>query len=550
MRELSFVAPKDPAKLLLQDLNFEIAGGVFAVLVGPSGCGKSTLLKILSGLTSATQGVVRVGGYDPLELRTALPLAVGYLPQFAAFHENLSVEEVLRNSMSLRLPGGVSADDRSDWLRSIVTLSGLSKILHQQVSTLSGGQRRRLALAEELVSDPQFLLLDELTSGLDPHAELEMMQWMAGLVTQTGKTVVLVTHSVANLHLANTVLFLNRGQLLYNGPSNAVLSSFSVESWEELYWRADQFQAILPELGLLQPTGPSSLRTASPAGVLRQFLVLLRRQATLFLRDRGQLLLHVLLLATFPILVAVFASNGLPEVRNLSLRIETSVVEGLTERLHFMKESFHVSSLVAGLSMFQVILLTLIGANNGAREIAKERDVLGKELRSGLSPLAYVGTKMVFVTALSLVQSLWMTWFVKTMCGFPGALGAQFWILFLSTLAMSSMCLMFSAVSRSPERASLLAIYLVGLQLPLSGAVLALPAWLTLLTRPFIAAYWGWSGYLRTFESFRHYDIVQQTTKTAIANYDASWVLLTAHVIVGLGIAWVVLARKKYSPLS
>ncbi|WP_075087242.1 ATP-binding cassette domain-containing protein [Verrucomicrobium spinosum] len=548
MHQLSFAASKDPAKLLLQDLDFEIAGGVFAVLVGPSGCGKSTLLRVLSGLTSATSGLVRVGGYDPAELRTALPLAVGYLPQFAAFHENLSVEEVLSNSMSLRLPGGVSQNDRAAWLRSIVELSGLSAILHQRVATLSGGQRRRLALAEELVSDPQFLLLDELTSGLDPHAELEMMQWMAGLVQQTGKTVVLVTHSVANLQFANTVLFLNRGRLLYDGPPDQVLPSFGASSWEEVYGRADQLVATRLESGTSdRGGGPTALRTAAPAGVIRQFCVLLQRQATLFFRDKGQMWLQLMLLITFPVLVAVFASNGLPEVRSLSLRIETSVVDGLTERLHLMKESFHVSSLVAGLSMFQVILLTLIGANNGAREIAKERDVLNKELRSGLSPFAYIGTKVVFVTVLSLVQSLSMTWFVKTMCGFPGELGAQFWILFLSTLAMSSTCLMFSAVSRSPERASLLAIYLVGLQLPLSGAVLALPAWLTLLTRPFIAAYWGWSGYLRTFESFRHYDIVQQTTKTAIAQYNASWVLLIVHVVVGLGIAWVVLARNKNS---
>lgn len=139
--------------------------------------------------------------------------------------------------------------------------------------------------------------------------------------------------------------------------------------------------------------------------------------------------------------------------------------------------------------MFQVILLTLMGANNGARGIANERPVLNKELRAGLSPGAYLVSKLLIVLVLSNAQAVWMSWFFKNICGFPGEYLSQLGILFLATIAMSTTCLAISAVSPSPERASLLAIYLVGLQLPLSGAVLAMPEWLTWLSRPFIAAY-------------------------------------------------------------
>jgi hypothetical protein len=118
-----------------------------------------------------------------------------------------------------------------------------------------------------------------------------------------------------------------------------------------------------------------------------------------------------------------------------------------------LRQSFAAASLVSGLSMFQVILLTLMGANNGAREIAKERDVLDKELRAGLSPWAYVTTKSLLVFGLSLAQAFWMTWFVKTVCGFPGSFPLQFAILFITTLAMSMTCLGISAASKSPERA-------------------------------------------------------------------------------------------------
>lgn len=184
--------------------------------------------------------------------------------------------------------------------------------------------------------------------------------------------------------------------------------------------------------------------------------------------------------------------------------------------------------------MFQVILLTLIGANNGAREIAKERGILAKELRAGLSPTSYVLVKFLQIALLCVIQSFWMAWFVKIVCGFPGSLFDQFAILFATTLAMSTTCLAISAASPSPERASLLAIYLVGFQLPLSGAALALPDWLSYACRPFIAAYWGWSGYLQTFHDTRYFDIVRQSTETWVAPYGLGLTVLCLHSIVAL----------------
>jgi hypothetical protein len=193
--------------------------------------------------------------------------------------------------------------------------------------------------------------------------------------------------------------------------------------------------------------------------------------------------------------------------------------------------------------MFQVILLTLIGANNGARAIAKEREVLEKELRAGLSPWAYTTTKALLITLFCLAQAFWMTWFVKTICRFPGSFASQFEILLLTTLAMSITCLFISSASKSTESASLISILLVGLQLPLSGAVLAMPDFVSTLCQPFIAAYWGWSGYLKTMEDSPNYDIVRQSTNTAIAEFGSCTVVLGLHVIVGAMIAWYFVSR-------
>jgi hypothetical protein len=136
-----------------------------------------------------------------------------------------------------------------------------------------------------------------------------------------------------------------------------------------------------------------------------------------------------------------------------------------------------------------------------------------------------------------------MTWFVKTVCGFPGHFPAQFAILFITTLAMSVTCLAISSASKSPERASLLAIYLVGLQLPLSGAVLALPEIVSTFCRPFIAAYWGWSGYLKTLSSYHVYDVVRQSTDTSIADFTPCLLVLSLHALFAGGIAWIFVSR-------
>lgn len=261
---------------------------------------------------------------------------------------------------------------------------------------------------------------------------------------------------------------------------------------------------------------------------------LLARQAKLFWRDRGQIVLHVTLILTFPILVAVFATSGLPQVRSQTLSLESNILRTLQDQLFYLKESFQAASLISGLAMFQVILLTLIGANNGAREIAKERGILAKELRAGLSPAAYVAVKFLQIMLLCSVQAIWMACFVKTVCGFPGNLWDQFTILFATTLAMSTTCLAISAASPSPERASLLAIYLVGFQLPLSGAALALPDWLSAICRPFIAAYWGWSGYLQTFSDTRYLDVVRQSSETWVAPYPLGMAVLGLHILVAL----------------
>jgi len=546
-------------KALLRNISLAVPEGSFISIIGASGSGKSVLIRTLAGIQPVSAGRVLLAGHSVETLREQLPLAVGYLPKYGAFHEDLLVAEILDFAMALRLPGSVPRATREQWLDHVIDLARIRPILHQKYKTLSGGQMRRIAMAEELVGDPAFLLLDEMTTGLDPYSEHELMVWLEELAHGLKKTIVLVTHTARNLRLCDSVVFLHEGRLCFHGPYDDLLRTHGTESVEAIFGGYQDASTAGNFVGfdadrsaeLPAPPEPSPLKTAPPPGSLSQLFTLMRRQHTLLCRDRAQLWLHLALLVTFPLLVAIFATNGLPKVQEMALpnlaqhQTALEIIRNDIRDVKEMKDSFSTALLVSGLAMFQVILLTLMGANNGAREIAKERDILAKELRAGLSPWSYVTTKSLLLLCLSVAQAFCMTWFVKTVCRFPGSFSSQFEILFATTLAMSMICLAISSASKSPERASLLANFLVGLQLPLSGVVLALPQLASFLCRPFIAAYWGWSGYLKTLSAFPLYETVHQSTDTHIADFNLCLLILCLHVVSGGMIAWIFVTRMQ-----
>ncbi len=147
-----------------------------------------------------------------------------------------------------------------------------------------------------------------------------------------------------------------------------------------------------------------------------------------------------------------------------------------------------------GLLLFQIILLALMGSNNGALEVAGERLLFEREELAGFSPGAYLAAKGTFLAGLIAVQALWMVLFVHWVCSFPGDLFGQAALLWLADAALTAACLEFSSLGRNASQAPLVSVYFVGFQLPLSGAVLALPDVVAKITRPSIAAYRSWAG--------------------------------------------------------
>jgi len=280
-------------------------------------------------------------------------------------------------------------------------------------------------------------------------------------------------------------------------------------------------------------------------GFFSQFSTLLSRRWRIFSRDRGQVLLQLAILLCFPLLVTIFSDKASGNIRRYSDTRSTDFVAEIQEIQSVRADQAKVGSAVSGIIMFQVVLLALMGSNNSAREIAGERPIYEKEKFGGLRPSAYLASKVVFLSLLVVAQSLWMAFFVNFFGQFRGDFVQHAVFLLLVNAAMTSICLAISSWMRTAEQASLLSIYLVGFQLPLSGAVLALPEKIEAFTRPFISAYWAWSGSVEALQTQVH-AAVKSVIDTGLSSREICLYVLAAHIFVALIAAWTGASRPQW----
>jgi len=613
LSDLCFTINKDGEPHNLVDkVKLTLPSSHFMAIVGPSGCGKTTLLRTIAGLNTESDGSIIWNGEDLAEVGDFEPTDIGYVPQFSIAYDELTVDESIESATKLQVKTSGS-DDLDARIDRVLEITGLTPLADRQVKVLSGGQKRRLGLAMELVSNPQLLLCDEVTSGLDPRSERDIVRLLHQLSRKDGRIVISVTHSLAHLELYDSILVLHEGRVAYHGPPSQVTHYFSVDDTEEIYprlakqksekwqetWlkhqpayydkinsrrqeKIDEGQIILPkhlahtanppkksasdniadstpknqsivdaDLGDELPDeeineSPERELDQTPS-IFSQFFTLLGRRWKIFFRDKGQVILQVAILLCFPLLVILFAEQGDPS--NLQSFPSSRPDNGAEMADHIKKVTeigesrAKIGGAISGIVMFQVVLLALMGSNNAAREIAGEREIWEKEKFGGVSPLAYIGSKIAFLSALILVQSLWMGLFVHQFWKFPTADGVNgftdhLMFLVLINASMTAICLAISATMKTAEQASLLSIYLVGFQLPLSGAVLALPAFARLLSSPFISAYWAWSGSIKSMPNFE-LQAIQSINDTPFSSYTTCLIVLGSHIVISLIVAMI-----------
>ena len=380
-------------RVLVDGVSFSIPQGRNVGILGPSGTGKTMLLRCLSGVRKPAQGIISTDQqadiWDDIALHQS---RLAFVPQQDIVYPLLTVEENVRFAAVLRADPAIRDSLMGERVSEVIELVGLRDHSRKRVHVLSGGQRKRAHVAMELLCEPDLLLLDEPTAGLDPGNETHWMEQQR-LLARQGSTVICSTHLMENIRLFDWVIVLGRkegaGCLAYQGPPEHLLEALDCRLFADLYEKleAGQFNPRDGHLGSewcdhrssvpVQVT--SGLPESSPGtreervGLLwvDQCCVVYRRTALNFWRDRGlkrNTFVQPVVLAVF--LVAIQFNPG---------RI-TSVL--------FL-------SLVIG---------CWLGANNAIRELVRDRRYFVRDKLSGMQPDAYLAAKVGFLCTVGVIQ--------------------------------------------------------------------------------------------------------------------------------------------------
>ena len=211
----------------LRDVTLDLDAGVLGLL-GPNGAGKSTLMQILTTYTAPTEGTATVDGADVTEDPTAVRERLGYLPQEFGVYPDLTAREFLQYLAALR---GLDRSTARDRVADLLTVVNLSDAADRKLETYSGGMRQRVGIAQALLTDPDLLVVDEPTVGLDPTERARCRNVLAELASD--RVVVLSTHIVSDVEAtASDVAILDDGRLRAHATPEALIETVDGQVWE------------------------------------------------------------------------------------------------------------------------------------------------------------------------------------------------------------------------------------------------------------------------------------------------------------------------------
>lgn len=224
-------------KCILDRVTVTIDPSEFVAVLGGSGAGKTTFLNCINGYEEATSGHVYMDGIDLYSHKDQLKKQIGYVPQEDLLRNGISVRQTLRYIAKMRLPKDVDTREREQRIDQTFNMLGLdAKCQASDVKKVSGGQRKRVSIASELVSDPPILFLDEPTSGLDPETETNLISSLRSLAHVHEKTVIVITHTLKNIDMFDKVLFFAPGgKLCFAGTPDEAYELFNVKDMTDVY---------------------------------------------------------------------------------------------------------------------------------------------------------------------------------------------------------------------------------------------------------------------------------------------------------------------------
>ncbi|MFB7169261.1 FHA domain-containing protein [Streptomyces sp. NPDC056254] len=396
-------------KTLLDEVSFPVGAKCLLAVIGPSGAGKSTLLGALTGLRPADRGTVLYDGRDLYRDYAELRSRIGLVPQDDILHSQLTVRRALTYAAELRFPQDTAKAERQARVDEVIRELGLQERAAQPVHSLSGGQRKRVSVALELLTKPSLLFLDEPTSGLDPGMDRSVMHMLRGLADD-GRTVIVVTHSVLSLDVCDRLLVLAPGgRIAYYGPPGETLRHFGATQWPEAFeafenqrdrdWAGEYAASAAYRTYVLGATrqpwhggrraAAPGAAPAAPAGPVppphkaqswgSQLSTLVRRYTAALSADRTFLAIMIALPFVMGAMARALAGSRLTQETAINALLILSVGAVLT------------------------------GAANAVRELVKERAIHRRERAVGLSRSAYLMSKVVVLGAVTTAQAVVLT---------------------------------------------------------------------------------------------------------------------------------------------
>ncbi|MFD0314106.1 ABC transporter ATP-binding protein/permease [Streptomyces flavalbus] len=475
----------DGGKQILKDVSFGVPEKSLIAVIGPSGSGKSTLLKALTGYRPANQGEVLYDNRNLYKQFAELRQRIGLVPQDDILHKELTVKKALKYAAKLRFPADTTAAERDARIDEVLRELKLDIHRDKRVTSLSGGQRKRVSVALELLTKPSLIFLDEPTSGLDPGMDRDVMQLLRGLADD-GRTVLVVTHSVAELALCDKLLVMAPGgAVAYFGPPEEALNFFGYDSWADVFsafenyrdydwagrWKGSQhyqmyaadIDAVAPQAVQMPPM--QAIRPPKPQGWGSQLWTLIRRYVSVIASDKGFMALSVALPAVLgAVSLLIDPDKGLlPNGANAQGRI---VPNGTATTV----------------LLILAVGACFAGAANSVRELIKERVIYERERATGLSRSAYLMSKVIVLGAITMIQGalIGAIGFISREIPEEGLVlgGAVLVELSLPIMMLGFASMMFglviSALVKTAEKTMPLLVMFAVAQLPFTGCLLIL----------------------------------------------------------------------------
>ncbi|MFJ9816575.1 FHA domain-containing protein [Streptomyces sp. NPDC101151] len=401
----------DGGKQILKDVSFGVPEKSLIAVIGPSGSGKSTLLKALTGYRPANQGEVLYDNRNLYKQFAELRQRIGLVPQDDILHKELTVKKALKYAAKLRFPADTTAQERDARIDEVLRELKLDIHKDKKVTSLSGGQRKRVSVALELLTKPSLIFLDEPTSGLDPGMDRDVMQLLRGLADD-GRTVLVVTHSVAELAICDKLLVMAPGgSVAYFGPPEEALNFFGYDTWADVFsafenyrdydwagrWKGSQhYQMYAADIDAVAAQSvhmppPQAIRPPKPQGWGSQLMTLIRRYVAVIVSDKGFLALTVILPAVLgAVSLLIDSDKGLLVNEAVNPRTGQHIPNGTATTV----------------LLILAVGACFAGAANSVRELIKERVIYERERATGLSRSAYLMSKVVVLGAVTVLQGL------------------------------------------------------------------------------------------------------------------------------------------------